>query len=131
MKKLRLKRISENPYITFGVLLDDSTGLPICLTLENPYLQNEKNISSIPEGNYFCKPYSSEKYKDVYVVCNVPNREGILFHIGNTENHTKGCILPGMKYGYLNDDLAVLNSFEAMEEIRKIVQDDNFILVVE
>lgn len=131
MKRLILKRISNNPHLTAGVLLSLDTGLPICFTLENPYLLNKRNVSCIPVGTYVCAPYNSERYKNCYVVTNVPDRDNIIFHIGNTEKDTKGCILPGLSFGELRSVPAVLNSGKAMDKIRGIIGENRFYLTVE
>ena len=131
MKRLKLKRISESSDCTLGVLLDNSTGLPLCLTLEKPCLYNTKSESCIPTGIYKCQPYSSEKYKNVYIITNVPNRIGILFHIGNTTKDTSGCILPGCEFGNLNGYPAVLHSKNAMKILKSFVGNERFELIIE
>lgn len=130
-KKLRLKRVSEHPDVTAGVLINDDTGLPICFTLEKAFRWNEKNISCIPKGTYACVPYSSDSYPDCYMVTEVHGRSGILFHIGNRDKDTEGCILPGMQFGELDNEPAVLRSGDAMGKIRQIIGQDRFVLVVE
>lgn len=90
---LNLKRISSSKHGTYGVLLHGQA--PICLTLELPWLDNQKNISCIPIGLYDVLPYSSKKYPDAYSVQNVPDRTNILLHGGNNLSHTQGCILLG------------------------------------
>jgi hypothetical protein len=131
MNRFRLKRVSENPDVTLGVLINEATGIPTCLTLENPFLWNNRNISSIPNGAYTCQHYSSERYTDCYIVTNVPNRSSILFHIGNTQKDTEGCILPGMKYGFIDGKPAVLDSKEAMNLLRRTIGKERFVLIVE
>ena len=130
-KRLRLKRISSNPDLTAGVLINEGTGLPICFTLEESNNFNLTDISCIPEGSYTCQPYSSEKYPDVYVVTNVPNREDILFHVGNTTKDTRGCILPGMFFGSLKGKPAVRSSSKAMNLIKHLIGSNRFVLTIE
>ena len=48
-----------------------------------------------------------------FEVLDVPNRSGILFHMGNTVDDTKGCILVASYYGVLNSLPAVLHSYAA------------------
>ena len=43
----------------------------------------------------------------------VPERDHILFHAGNTHKNTNGCILLGMQYGKLGYESAVLASRSA------------------
>ena len=74
-------------------------GESFCDTLENPYINNERNISCIPEGQYKVRlrlPRESATRDYLHLlVQDVPNRSYILFHIGNTANDTSGCILVG------------------------------------
>jgi hypothetical protein len=130
-KRIRLKRISENANVTFGVLIDDSTGIPICITLENPFLWNQINVSCIPKGVYECEPYSSKKYKNCYKVCDVPGRSAILFHTGNTVEDTEGCILPGTYFGEINNEFAVLDSQKALNKLKGLIGENKFSLIVE
>ena len=74
-------------------------GESFCDTLENPYINNERNISCIPEGSYkvrlrLARESATRDYLHL-LVQDVPNRSYILVHIGNKPSHTKGCILVG------------------------------------
>jgi hypothetical protein len=74
-------------------------GESFCDTLENPYINNERNISCIPEGQYkvrlrLARESATRNYLHL-LVQDVPNRSYILFHIGNTAKDTSGCILVG------------------------------------
>ena len=75
-------------------------GERICDTLENPYLDNQRNISCIPEGEYpvrlrLARESASRDYLHL-LVQEVPNRDWILFHRGNYPKDTSGCILVGL-----------------------------------
>ena len=74
-----------------------------CFTLELPYVDNQHNISCIPAIKYYCQLYSSAKFGLVFKILNVRNREGILFHKGNTVADTHGCILLGSSYTFSPD----------------------------
>ena len=82
---------------TIGKLYINGEGF--CDTLENPYINNERNISCIPKGQYKVRlrlPRESATRDYLHLlVQDVPNRDWILFHIGNNPSHTKGCILVG------------------------------------
>ena len=75
-------------------------GERLCDTLENPYLDNQRNISCIPEGEYEVRlRYPRESGTRDYLhllVKDVPDRDYILFHIGNRPSDTSGCILVGL-----------------------------------
>ena len=74
-------------------------GERFCDTLENPYLNNQRNISCIPEGSYKVRlrlPRESATRDYLHLlVQDVPNRDWILFHRGNYPSQTQGCILVG------------------------------------
>ena len=96
-------------------------GERICDTLENPWLDNQRNISCIPEGVYDVRlrlPRESATRDYLHLlVQEVPNRDWILFHRGNTAKDTSGCILVGL--GSQQD--FVSNSVLAMDLLIKEV----------
>ena len=102
---------------TIGKLFLD--GEFLCDTLENPYLNNQRNISCIPEGIYPVRirlPRESATRDYMHLlVKDVKDRDYILFHIGNTAKDTRGCILVGIG---TEQDL-VKNSRLAMELLMK------------
>lgn len=104
-------RLEDTGKETFGVLLID--GALECLTLERPYLDNRKNISCIPTGNYLCGRVDSPKFKNTFEVRDVPERSHILFHTGNTYDESLGCIILGSMAGILGYDRALLQSRRA------------------
>jgi len=96
-------------------------GERMCDTLENPWLDNQRNISCIPEGEYKVRlrlPRESASRDYLHLlVQDVPNRDWILFHRGNTAKDTSGCILVGL--GSQQD--YVSNSVLAMDLLIKEV----------
>ena len=116
---IELIRVSYNAYGTFGVLLKD--GVPMCVTLEDPWNYNKKNISCVPTGSYECIPHNGHRYKDTWVLKGVPKRTAILFHIGNTQKDTEGCILVGQRFGTLDEQPAILGSKPAMAILREVL----------
>lgn len=72
----------------------------ICYTLEKPWKDNQKNISSIPAGSYdgILRYDHSDHWR--IELLNVPgNRTHIQIHVGNTVADVSGCILVGDKLG--------------------------------
>lgn len=126
MNKLRLKRTLYSNKGVLGELYYNNVF--VGYTYELPWDYNKRSISCIPEGEYEVKPYSSEKFPNVFQVCDVPSRTNILMHIGNDEEDTNGCILVGKEVGFLKSkqdahqrNLAVLSSRNAFEELRVLV----------
>mgnify|MGYP003657963720 FL=1 len=75
-------------------------GERICDTLENPYLDNQRTISCIPEGEYpvrlrLARESASRDYLHL-LIQDVPNRDFILVHRGNFPSQTQGCLLVGL-----------------------------------
>ena len=99
---------SRYKYGTFGALRVNKELL--CVTLEPPDKANQQNISCIPAQQYYCYPHKSDKFGSTWRVADVPGREGILFHPGNTLHNTSGCILLAEYWGKLQGDRAILNS---------------------
>jgi len=95
--KITLVRIAKGTEATLGVLSIEER--PRMVTLERPWLDNAKEVSCIPAGDYKVKPVQSPRFGATWEVMNVPNRSNILFHKGNTADDSKGCILVGLQYG--------------------------------
>lgn len=77
---------------------------PIFPTIERPWLKNANDISCIPEGVYKVKPFTSPDHVDVWEICDVPNRFGVLIHSANWVEQLKGCVAPGLSSGYMLRD---------------------------
>tara|TARA_B110000046_G_scaffold61457_1_gene69068 strand:+ start:63 stop:467 length:405 start_codon:yes stop_codon:yes gene_type:complete len=75
-------------------------GERICDTLENPWIDNQRNVSCIPQGIYPVRlrlPRESATRDYIHLlVKDVKYRDYILIHIGNTAKDTSGCILVGL-----------------------------------
>ena len=125
-----LKKPTEDKGVNLLIIRDTFTekstigklfinGESFCDTLENPYINNERNISCIPEGQYkvrlrLARESATRDYLHL-LVQDVPNRKWILVHIGNYPSQTQGCILVGN--GREQD--AVNNSRLAMDLVMK------------
>lgn len=73
-------------------------------TLERPELDNKRNQSCIPDGNYDVIKHYSKKFGHCFWVVNVSERSEILIHAGNFVENTKGCILVGNGFLDINFD---------------------------
>lgn len=89
--ELTLQRKWPREKYIIGRLLID--GEFFCHTLEPPH---NRHHPCIPAGRYKVIVNMSPKFKKLLPrVCNVPGRDGILIHSGNTAADTLGCILVG------------------------------------
>ena len=92
---------------------------PLCVTLEEPDLDNARRVSNIPEGSYEVVSRYSDKFKHHWHVLGVPNRDLILFHKGNSTADTMGCILVGMGYG--SGLKTITSSKKAFEKLHRVL----------
>lgn len=126
---VHLKRAWADDRCTLGMLTIECVKHDPFFTLENPKRESEKD-SLIPTGSYICQPYSGTKFKNVYIVNNVPDRSAILFHWGNFEKDTEGCILIGDGAGMLSGQPAITASKLAFERFRSIIGKNIFTVVI-
>jgi hypothetical protein len=106
--------------------------------LEPPWRQNQKNISCIPPGKYWCKRVFNRKLfngkviPETFEVTDVPNRDGILFHAGNFMEDTRGCLIVGTSFTMLNISPAVSESRRAFLKLLRLTEGlDGFELEIE
>jgi hypothetical protein len=109
MKKLHIIRVEKSQAGLIGVLL--ITSVVECFTLQPDPLDVH---FSIPAGYYQCKRFHGSKWKDTFEIL-VSGHTSLLFHSGNVEANTEGCVLLGEEVGYLNGQRAVLASGKAFE----------------
>jgi hypothetical protein len=108
-----LTRVSTSRHGTFGVWTREN--VPLCLTLEDPWDNNKRGVSCIPEGVYSFSPHNGVKFKNVWIASNVPGRTGILIHAGNSTADTSGCILVGQNF----EGDRLLNSLKTLDKLRQ------------
>jgi len=85
-------------------IFDEDRAILNVKTLELPYLENQREISCIPSGEYDVELIHSLRFGDCFSINDVPDRDGILIHRGNFVSDTRGCILVGMRFVDINDD---------------------------
>lgn len=97
---MKLIRDDLNDARTFGAFYTDE-GQRLCDTLELPYRDNAHNVSSIPAGTFpVAYKWSPVHGRNLWHV-EVPGRDSIELHIGNSVIDTDGCILLGTSRGRL------------------------------
>lgn len=101
-----LERCISNEDETLGKM--SVNGEHFCFTLEDEYrVEKVKDETRIPAGEYeiilrneggMNKRYKAKfksKHSGMLWLQDVPNFEWVYLHIGNTDDHTSGCILVG------------------------------------
>lgn len=123
MKILELIRLEESEQGTIGILKIDK--IVFCYTLEPTDKLNKSNESSIPAQQYICERVFSSKFGGTFEILNVPNRSHILFHAGNIQGDTLGCILLGETIGKLKGNRAILNSGKTFKKFLDLLSDED------
>lgn len=116
--KLLLKRKIKLTSCTIGRLYID--GDYFCITLEDVVRKKKiKHQTAIPAGTYQVIINHSVRFaRDMPLLVNVPNFEGIRIHAGNTASNTSGCILIG---GYVKGEF-LLNSLDTFNHLFDILK---------
>lgn len=108
-----------------------------CWSFELPNLDNQRQISCIPEGTYTIIKHKSPKFGDCLWIQDVPNRSGILIHdkvnfVGSKNPKTGksdllGCIAPAEEKLDIDKDgivdIAPRSSTVALNKILPLVPD--------
>ncbi len=122
-------RLEESSHGIIGILRINTQ--VICCTLEPPDRDNKPDISCIPRGSYTVRRVNSPKYGNTFEITEVPGRTHILFHPGNTAGDTRGCVLLGQSFGFLDGRRAVLRSKHAFQRFLEHTRDvDEFRLEI-
>lgn len=109
MRHAEIFREPSTVHGTIGVfVLHGRPGAPLW-TIEPPWKDNAIGLSCIPPDEYLVEPHVSPRYGECYIVTGTAPRTFILRHGGNVggdkelgfHTHTLGCILPGMRRGWL------------------------------
>lgn len=93
-----------------------------CCTLE-PDAGDPKKFR-IPEGVYDCRRFHGTKWPDTFEIV-LKGHTAILFHAGNVEADTEGCILLGSSFGNLRGERAILNSGVTFKKFLEITANYN------
>lgn len=105
-----------------------------CKTLELPWLENKKNVSCIPKGQYEVEwTYSPSFKKYTYEIKNVKGRTGIRFHSGSYKFDFKGCIGLGADFKQLNKDglLDLVESRDTVKKFEEFFGKEKFTLIIQ
>ena len=137
MKALQILRFGSVPEMgTFGQMTiwdDDHRGpLFTCRTVEREWMNNMPYKSCIPDGIYTMTlgmyyggdGVGGKKDYPAYVVRDVPDRDLIKIHVANTASDLLGCIAPGLDYGTVSGEWAVIQSWKAFNPMMAFLAGD-------
>lgn len=128
METLTLPRVASSEVGTYGVMVRNQ--IPLAVTCEDPWNNNQRSISCIPEGTYLCGKFNGRKYQDVWEVKDVPGRSAILIHQGNTINNTEGCILVGRGFYNKGDVHMITESRLTLDTLRVELPDSFYLRII-
>ena len=129
--KLTLQTFTT-PMCTIGKFYDDKNN-QICVTMEKPYLDNQKDISCVPPGLYDLLPRKSPTQGNTYYLSNPKlnvslndqaGRTYIQIHVANRASQLKGCIAPGTGFGHYAGEWAVYFSAIAKVKLMRLLNGD-------
>lgn len=140
---LTLQRIAYSEDGVFSLCTRDDTKAQVMVTLEHAYEQKTKDFRPIIKpGVYNCvrgihTHENGTKY-ETFEVIGVEGHWGILFHSGNWNHDSKGCILCGDDFAVGGDvdgdgekDKMIINSRKAFKRFMKLQEGlKNFQLTV-
>lgn len=128
MQQVFLKTAAQNPGGTYGVLTMNN--LPLCVTVERPWLDNQPDISCVPRGitMHFTK-YQSPKNGWTWISQDAPGRSNIELHAANVPSQVEGCAGMGQYFTTFDGVMGVANSQVTMGMLRQTLPDE-FDLVI-
>jgi len=136
MKLLISRTYNDNFTIGSMFVLDGEKLVYRCKSIELPWVNNQRNISCIPEGEYNVIKDYSNKRGNVFRLLYVRGRSGILIHVGNYvagyQKDSSGCILPGTFFTDINNDgmLDIAESQVAMNMLWNVLPDKFKLIVI-
>ena len=123
---VRIVRVENSDQGALGVLLINDEIFCCCLEPD----RDDKAKLYIPQGLYDCFRFHGTKWPNTFEI-KIPGHTAVLFHAGNVEADTLGCVLLGSSFGKLKGQRAVLNSGATFKEFLVVTKDvDKFTLFV-
>ena len=137
--KLQVLRFSSESDSTNGLLLDVTDGINfLAYTLEDEYRKKKRSKETrIPAGTYKIKLRNeggfNQRYNKRYPsihrgmlhIIDVPGFEYILIHVGNSDEHTAGCLLVGdsQENNQINKNGFIGSSGNAYKRVYPLIAD--------
>ncbi|MBK8146544.1 MAG: hypothetical protein IPK62_16950 [Bacteroidetes bacterium] len=122
--EIRIIESTEKERLGVGSVIDEmgNAVFTFC-TLELPYKNNQRQISSIDLGKYRVRKRFSEKYGNHFELISVKNRDKILIHVANFVRELKGCIAVGSAHKDIDNDGTkdLINSRKTLNKLNAIM----------
>ena len=117
-----LRRYKSDPQGVLSLLLTED-GSPFCVAIEHAYDDGYGAYGpKLPLGNYTCQLgyhclHTHPLQFKTYEIEGVPNHTNILFHVGNTQADSDGCVLLGEKFNGMGvtESRATFDKFMALQ----------------
>lgn len=122
--EIRIIESTEKERLGVGSVIDERGNVVFTFcTLELPYRNNQRQISSIDLGKYRVRKRFSEKYGNHFELISVKNRDKILIHIANFVRELKGCIAVGSAHKDIDNDGTkdLINSRKTLNKLNSIM----------
>lgn len=125
MRSVEIRIIQDDKNVRLGVgsVIESINGISTSIfnfcTLELPYKNNQRRISSIQRGRYQVKKRYSAKYGYHFELLNVPDRDKILIHVANFVRELLGCIAVGKAHKHIDND-GILDLTESAKTLKKL-----------
>lgn len=116
--KMDLIRYCYGPDETLGLLKFGEYAL---WTVECPWQLNQRFTSCVPDGEYALCAFDSPAHPDAWQIIDVPNRDGILIHVGNNVGAVTGCVAVGLT----RSGTSVWNSVDALRLMNEEINRDD------
>jgi hypothetical protein len=112
---LTLRRVAVVEAGAFGVLMDEKS-IPFAVTLERTYKSAAGPWTKLRPGSKMCvsRMYVRGGYRTFEIM--EPGHSAILFHRGNVEAHSEGCVLVGDQFAMIGAAAGIGMSTQAFAE---------------
>lgn len=130
LPEVSLERKSAEFGGTWGLLSYPPADLTLH-TVERLWVDNKRSISCIPCGRYLVRATYSPRFgRKMYLLLDVPKRDGIRIHPANWPMQLNGCIALGTAVARKIDGKMLLNSRVAVSRLERTLGLQPFYLTI-
>lgn len=130
LPEVSLERRSSEFGGTWGLLSYPPADLTLH-TVEQLWVDNKRGISCVPCGRYLVRATYSPRFgRKMYLLLDVPHRDGIRIHPANWPMQLNGCIALGTAVASKIDGKMLLNSRVAVNRLERTLSLQPFYLTI-